>query len=199
MQVPTKSTTFKEEIKRSQFITYLEPVQSKVEAMDFLELLKIEYADARHHCWAYIIGEPSCTSEVGMSDDGEPHGTAGRPMLSTLQNRNVGDVIVVCVRYFGGTKLGTGGLVRAYTNGVLEVLDQCGLEEKIEKCQFKLAVPFSMESALRRFFSDSSVRVVDVCYVNKVNFDIEVPCSDLEDTQRALVDLTHGQVIFFHS
>ena len=195
MKIPTRSTFLKEEIKKSQFITYLEPVVSKAEAMDFLGLLKLEYPDARHHCWAYIIGEPSCTSEVGMSDDGEPHGTAGRPMLSTLQNRDVGDVMVVCVRYFGGTKLGTGGLVRAYTNGVLNVLDRCGLEEKVEKFQFQVSVPFSMESALRRYFSGSVV-ILDVQYGNNVRFGLEIPLCDFDSMRSEIVNMTNGQSIF---
>ena len=196
MQIPIRSTYLKEEIKKSQFITYLEPVLSKAEAMDFLGLLKLEYPDARHHCWAYIIGEPSCTSDMGMSDDGEPHGTAGRPMLATLQNRDVGDVMVVCVRYFGGTKLGTGGLVRAYTNGVLSVLDTCGLEEKIEKVEFYVSVPFSMESVLRRYFSASTVVILNVQYASNVKFNLELPLQDLESTKLRIVDMTNGQSIF---
>jgi len=196
MQIPTTSVCCKEEIKKSQFITYLEPVSSKAEAMDFLGLLKLEYPDARHHCWAYVIGDPNCTSDVGMSDDGEPHGTAGRPMLSTLQNREVGDVMVVCVRYFGGTKLGTGGLVRAYTNGVLAVLDQCGLEEKVEKVKFQVSVPFSMESALRRYFSESPAVILEVKYGNNVTFNLELPLVNLESTQSEIVNMTNGQSIF---
>ena len=196
MQIPTSSVCFKEEIKKSQFITYLEPVLCKAEAMEFLGLLKLEYPDARHHCWAYIIGDPSCTSDVGMSDDGEPHGTAGRPMLSTLQNRDIGDVMVVCVRYFGGTKLGTGGLVRAYTNGVLGALNACGLEEKVEKTQFQVSVPFSMESALRRYCSESTAIILDVKYGNNVKFNLELPKCNFDTTRVEIINMTNGQSIF---
>ena len=196
MKIPTKPVCFKEEIKKSQFITYLEPVAHKSEAMDFLAFLKTEYPDARHHCWAFIIGDPNCTTNVGMSDDGEPHGTAGRPMLSVLQNREIGDVMIVCVRYFGGTKLGTGGLVRAYTAGVLGSLELCELVEKVELTEFELAVPFSMESALRRYFNSIEIQIMDTIYSNNVLFRLEIAASELEKVKNEIRNHTNGQVIF---
>lgn len=192
---PTNDVSFEEVIKKSRFITYLSHVESKDEALAFLADLKELYPDARHHCWAYVIGDPSCTATVGMSDDGEPHGTAGRPMLGVLQSKNVGDVMVVCVRYFGGTKLGTGGLVRAYSTGVIEALELAKLTEKIPLCEILVRCPFSMESFMRRFVIEHELKVVDVEYSNNVCFRLEFASSKLDDIKSRVIDMSNGQAV----
>lgn len=101
-------------LKKSEFIAYAYPVTSRGQAMFHVEQLREQYPDARHFCWAYIIGDPDNTTSAGFDDDGEPSGTAGRPILNVLQHKSIGNVIVIVVRYFGGIKLGAGGLTRAY-------------------------------------------------------------------------------------
>lgn len=193
--IPTDTVVFEEEIKHSRFITYLSPAKNKAEAMEFINLIKEEYPDARHHCWAYIAGDPDCTTKVGMTDDGEPHGTAGRPMLGVLKNKNIGEAVTISVRYFGGTKLGTGGLVRAYSGGVLGAVEESELIEKIPLAQILVSVPFSMESHIRRFIAEKNLKILNVEYVNNVRFSLEFPLTELEAVKAELIDTTNGQAI----
>ena len=120
--VPAAVHRVEQEISRSRFITTVARASTIDEATDFIRRVGAEFADATHNCWAYVIGPPGDTARIGMSDAGEPHGTAGRPMLSALLYSGVGDVVAVVTRYYGGTKLGTGGLVRAYGGGVQQAL-----------------------------------------------------------------------------
>jgi len=115
---------FEEEIKRSRFITTLARADNRERALALVEAVRNEFPDARHHCWAYAAGRPGDTAQVGQSDDGEPHGTAGRPMLNQLLYGGVGEVAAVTTRYFGGIKLGANGLVGAYSRSVAEALDR---------------------------------------------------------------------------
>ncbi len=116
--VPAAPVEVEELIKRSRFLTVIERVQSGAEARALQARLKAEHPEASHHCLAFVAGPPGCTREIGASDDGEPAGSAGRPMLNVLLGSDVGQLAAVCVRYYGGTKLGVGGLVRAYAGGV---------------------------------------------------------------------------------
>lgn len=116
--------------KKSRFIAHVQATHTEEEAVAFIEAEKKRYWDARHHCYAYIIGEQGET--VRYSDDGEPSGTAGRPMLDIITGQGIHDVLVVVTRYFGGTLLGTGGLVRAYSAAVKEGLANCTI---LEKCR----------------------------------------------------------------
>ena len=122
-RVPTRLHRVEQELQRSRFITTLAPAPTVEEAKSFISRVREEFPDANHNCWAYVVGPPGSTGMAGLSDDGEPHGTAGRPMLTALLHGNVGDVAVVVTRYFGGTLLGKGGLVRAYTGCVQQGLE----------------------------------------------------------------------------
>ncbi|MGL4853631.1 MAG: IMPACT family protein, partial [Lentisphaeria bacterium] len=170
-----------------------EPIKSKNEALEFIDLIKLMHPTARHHCWAYIIGNPNNTSEIGMTDDGEPHGTAGRPMLGVLQNNNVGDVAVVVVRYFGGTLLGTGGLVRAYSNGVIGALEKTKLVQKITQIKIQVSLAFALESAFRRFLQQQNVAIEQVTYSQQVIFTLIFPLDQLSRVKDEIIDFTHGQ------
>ena len=110
--IPAGEIRVEEEIKHSRFITSLAPAQSAEAARAFIERVRAEFPDATHNCWAYAAGPPGSTLHTGMSDDGEPGGNAGRPMLTVLRNSGAGDVAAVVTRYFGGVKLGRGGLAR---------------------------------------------------------------------------------------
>ena len=128
--VITKPLSFSEEIKKSRFITYLAPVDSKQAALAYLQEIKTLHKEARHHCWAYVAASPKDSVLMGCSDDGEPKGTAGKPMMALLQGCQIGEIMAVVVRYSGGIKLGTGGLVRAYSNGIQQLLPQVEIREK---------------------------------------------------------------------
>lgn len=110
------------EIKKSRFIARVAPVSSRDEVKAWLEQARNDHPDARHICWAYQIGRPGAAAEAAMNDDGEPSGTAGKPILSVIQHKDLGDVLVMVIRYFGGIKLGAGGLVRAYAGATEAVL-----------------------------------------------------------------------------
>ena len=117
-------------IKRSRFICTAAHVTSPEEAKAFIDQIREEFSDARHNCWAFAAGAPGATAQVGMSDDGEPHGTAGRPMLTVLLHCGVGEIAVVVTRYFGGILLGTGGLIRAYQGTVKFALETLPTAER---------------------------------------------------------------------
>ena len=121
--IPKSAVVFEEEIKKSRFITYLQHTEGLEQAKAFWAEIKSQHPNARHHCWAAVAGKPTDSQQLGFSDDGEPAGTAGKPMLSALQGSQVGEISAVVVRYYGGILLGTGGLVRAYGNGVQQVPD----------------------------------------------------------------------------
>ncbi|NOQ41074.1 MAG: YigZ family protein, partial [Desulfuromusa sp.] len=111
--IPAEPLRCETEVKHSRFIASIEATDSTEAALNFISRIKQEFPDASHNCWAYLIGPPGSTDRIGLSDDGEPHGVAGKPMLTTIQHSGIGDIAVVVTRYFGGTKLGKGGMVKA--------------------------------------------------------------------------------------
>ena len=111
------------EFKKSQFLGFGYPIDSREQLMFHVEQLRNQYPDARHVCYGYIIGDPHNTTSAGFDDDGEPGGTAGKPILNVLQHKGIGNCVVIVVRYFGGIKLGAGGLTRAYSSTAQAVVD----------------------------------------------------------------------------
>ena len=136
--IPKSAVVFEEEIKKSRFITYLQHTEGLEQAKAFWAEIKAQHPNARHHCWAAVAGKPMDSQQLGFSDDGEPAGTAGKPMLSALQGSQVGEISAVVVRYYGGILLGTGGLVRAYGNGVQQALKLLETERKVERQLFQV-------------------------------------------------------------
>lgn len=137
------------EIRKSRFLACALPVADRESALQAVATLRARCPDARHHCWAYLLGNPAGSASAGMDDDGEPAGTAGRPILNVLQHRNVGDTLIVVVRWFGGIKLGAGGLMRAYSQAAQTVLDQAELVERVPMQRLRIVLPFADEHALR--------------------------------------------------
>ncbi len=119
-------------IERSRFVCTVSRAESPDAAHAFIKEMQGEFANATHNCWAFVAGPPGSTARIGMSDDGEPHGTAGRPMLTVLMHSGVGEIAAVVTRYYGGTKLGTGGLVRAYSAAVQEALARLERRERVD-------------------------------------------------------------------
>jgi len=128
-------------------------VESPLEAQEFLREMNDEFPDATHNCWAYLIGAPGSTDRIGMSDAGEPHGTAGRPMLTVLQHSGVGDIAAVVTRYYGGTNLGTGGLVKAYGGTVQLALATMSRAQRIEFAGLTVVVGYESISAVRQLLA----------------------------------------------
>ena len=127
--IPAQTVRVQQEIKRSRFIATVGRATNRKMAMGFIAGVRADYPDANHHGWAFVAGSPHGAPEIGTGDDGEPQGTAGRPMLRVLQYRRIGEIVAVVSRYFGGIKLGTGGLVRAYSGSVQLALEELPLVE----------------------------------------------------------------------
>jgi len=184
-----------EEILRSRFITTAAYAPSVEDARLFIEEMRAEFADASHNCWAYVVGPPGATGQNGMSDDGEPHGTAGRPMLTVLRHSGVGDIVVVVTRYFGGTLLGKGGLVRAYSGGVQLALAELPTVEKVEKRRLSLLFDYSAVTAVQRILPDYETEILDQNYGVDVSYQVQMPIEQVERFRRDLADLTNGQAV----
>jgi len=186
---------FQEEIKKSRFLTFISPAKGKDAAMAFLAEIKVLHKDARHHCWAYIGGSPKDSVNMGCSDDGEPKGTAGKPMLAVLQGTQVGEMVAVVVRYSGGIKLGTGGLVRAYSNGLQQLCSTMPTTEKRFYQQFQLQCDYAQMATLEHLLSLISGRIIHVDYQQSVVALIEVDSEEIPLFKEKLQSLMQGQVI----
>ena len=162
------------EIKKSQFLAFAYPITSKDDIMFHVKHLKERYPDARHHCLAYIIGDPHNATHAGFDDDGEPNGTAGRPILNVLQHQGVGNVLVVVVRYFGGIKLGVGGLTRAYSTATQQVVDVMTLAPFIPKSVLNVATAFADEAYIRHLVGQYAGEILDSQYSDKVLLQIQL-------------------------
>lgn len=180
------------EIKRSRFLTFIGRVTDEVEAREFIAQVKRQYPDARHHCSAFIFEVPDANPVERSSDDGEPAGTAGSPMLEVLRGSGLSDICAVVVRYFGGIKLGTGGLVRAYTDAVATTLPQVPAvtRKKLELWQVKLqhGEAGKIEAELRA----AGYPIIDVAYESQVKLSVAVEPGTAEQLHTFLAAVTHG-------
>jgi len=192
--IPAGSVAVEQVTRRSRFIAHVGHAGDRTAAESFIQGVRERYPDATHHCYAFIAGQPGNTGHVGMSDDREPHGTAGKPMMNVLHHSGIGEVVAVVVRYFGGTKLGTGGLARAYSGVVQLALEQLDLTEKVDVVQVRLQLPFACEDAVRRHLETCGLPVADVAYGQNVAVSLAVPAQLTSDLQRRLADITNGQV-----
>lgn len=183
------------EAKRSKFIGIIRPVSSVSEADDILRGEKKKYHDAKHHCSAYIIrGENEAPDIVHSSDDGEPSGTAGAPILEVLSGAGLKDVVLVVTRYFGGTLLGTGGLVRAYTDAAKAALENATVSEMILMQQFTVTFDYSFTGSIDHFISSSDVSKLGSEYTDKVEYMLAVPESSFEEIRQQLTDMTNSHI-----
>ncbi|WP_443825924.1 YigZ family protein, partial [Desulfovibrio sp.] len=146
-------------IRRSRFLTHCAHTPGMEAARAFVEQIRTKHADATHNCWAFVAGAPGHSGQVGFSDDGEPHGTAGRPMLQVLLHCGVGEITMVVTRWFGGVKLGTGGLVRAYQDSVRENLATLPLAEKVPTVELDVQLDYAHLDRLHRLLPTFEARV----------------------------------------
>jgi uncharacterized YigZ family protein len=191
--IPARVHRVEETIQRSRFITTVAHAPGADAAHHFLVGIRETFPDATHHCWAFVAGPPGSTTSVGMSDDGEPHGTAGRPMLTALLHSGVGEIVAVCARYFGGTKLGTGGLGRAYAGGVRLALETLPLEDRIDRALLEVEVAYSQVDGVQRLLDELDALLEAENYGATVRYRVAVPETGLAHFERALADLTRGE------
>lgn len=185
-QTLKKPVTARLEIKKSVFIAYAYPVISREQAMFHVEQLREQYTDARHWCWAYIIGDPDNTTSAGFDDDGEPSGTAGRPILNVLQHKSIGNIIIVVVRYFGGIKLGAGGLTRAYAGSAQAAVDQMILLPFVPMTQVQILADFATEAQCRYVVENLNGSIDKVAYSKQVTLTVTIAEEYIENLKDRL-------------
>ncbi|TVP74566.1 MAG: YigZ family protein [Gemmatimonadales bacterium] len=190
--VPKGRHRVSESIRRSRFVTTVGPAPDEEVARAFIEEVRDEFSDATHNCWAFVAGPPGSTARVGMSDDGEPHQTAGRPMLNALLHSGVGEVVAVVTRYYGGVKLGRGGLGRAYSGGVQLALASLPLVERVDRVPVRIRLGYDAVDAVLRLLEEHGVERVSDDWGRRVTLELAVPCDDLERVVREVRDCTAG-------
>jgi uncharacterized YigZ family protein len=193
--IPAARTRVSEEINRSRFITTADHAPTVAAAQAFIQEMSAEFSDASHNCWAYLVGPPGSTAHIGLSDDGEPSGTAGRPMSAVVQGSGLGDIVVVVTRYFGGIKLGTGGLVRAYAGGVKAVLATLPRTEKVERTTILVELPYPFFVPLQRVLPDYEAELISQNFAAVVAVEVRLPIEHAAPFQAHVIDLTHGQAV----
>ncbi|WP_337242124.1 IMPACT family protein [Proteus faecis] len=192
--IPAETVEFSEEIKKSRFITFIAHTEGIDAAKTYIQSIKEQFPDARHHCWAFVAGRPDDSQQLGFSDDGEPTGTAGKPILAPLLGSGMGEVTAVVVRYFGGIKLGTGGLVRAYGSGVQQALKLLPTKTKVPQLRFSVACEYSLVSLLEQVVEQYHGQVLSSEYTDKVTFILSLPAVHSGEVEVKLRDISRGNM-----
>ncbi len=199
METPDNYQTIKNsaeteiKIKASKFIGRVFSCQSADEALSILGNIRKKYYDATHHCFAYRVG---LGKEIifRYSDDGEPSGTAGKPIYDRLEGQDLTNLILIVTRYYGGTKLGTGGLTHAYSDTAKQVLDEAGILEKFITEQIPMVLQFTDYSAVERMIVQIGGKIVDSDFSDIVKLTVEIRLSLIEKLKSSLIDLTSGRI-----
>ena len=177
--------------KKSTFITHLIRVTSEEEAREFIQKMKKKHYDATHVCSCYVVGDNNEITRA--NDDGEPSGTAGAPMLDVLVKNEIKNVCATVIRYFGGTKLGTGGLVRAYGGGVINALKNASLVERKDALEIRLELDYSLNGKIEYEIEKTNFIVNNLEYTDKIIYTIYVMEEDYDSFQSWIANLTNGQ------
>lgn len=177
--------------KKSRFIATLAPVHSEEEAVAFIDSIKKKYWDARHNCSAFVLGERAQVTRC--SDDGEPSGTAGKPMLEVLLGAGVRNAAVVVTRYFGGTLLGTGGLVRAYTQAVQAGLENCSVARMQYGCELGIRTDYNGIGKIQYLLGQRGLEIKSSEYTDIVTLKLEVPFEECGALCKELTEATAGR------
>ncbi len=179
-------------INKSRFISYAIPIESEEDALEFIEEIKKKNRDATHNVYAYVVGETSNIQR--FSDDGEPSGTAGIPALEVIKKEDLRNVAVVVTRYFGGTKLGAGGLIRAYTRGCKIGLEASTIVDMVPHMKLKTSIDYTAYGKIENYLINSEYIIDDTIYDENVNIYLYVKINDLELFNKDMMDLTSGDV-----
>ena len=191
--VPADVAEKEYEVKKSRFIARVGPASTREEALAYVATAKRDFPDARHHCWAYLLGDPNTPSSAAMNDDGEPSGTAGKPILNVLQHKGIGDIVMVVSRYFGGVKLGAGGLVRAYSGATQQTIEQLTIEQRIARDNHRIECDFKHEQYLRMWLEQHNGLIERCDYAQGAILDIALPASELGELDKLLASLSNSQ------
>lgn len=192
--IPKSETIFEEEIKKSRFITYLCHTDGMEQAKAFWAKIKAQHPHARHHCWACVAGTPKDSQQYGFSDDGEPSGTAGKPMLNYLLGSGLGEVSAVVVRYYGGILLGTGGLVKAYGNGVQQALLQLETTRKVLRQNYRLQCDYEQFHSVQNLVEKYDIALVDQQFGEKIELVLGINPSQFDAISQELTQRFAGKL-----
>ena len=187
-----KNTTYEQTIKKSRFICSIARVSSEEEAQQFITSIQAANKKATHNCFAYMIGDNDRIQRE--SDNGEPSGTAGIPILESLKLAKIHNVVAVVTRYFGGLKLGAGGLIRAYSNTTTEAIHQAGLVQRIKQAILKITVTYALHDPLLYYLKENNLEVAGEEYGVNVETSIYVNETDLEDVKEKLINRFNDQL-----
>lgn len=187
-----KNGTHEIEIKKSRFICHLFRVTTEDEARAHIEAVRKEHWNANHNCTAWIIGEQQANQR--SSDDGEPSGTAGMPMLEVLRRRELTDTLAIVTRYFGGVMLGAGGLIRAYGGSVTDALDAIGVVERMPLAVVQMVADYETAGRVENAIRARELNLVDVGYDAEVTFELVMPPNEFEEFGTWLQELTNGEI-----
>ncbi|WP_305815950.1 YigZ family protein [Photobacterium leiognathi] len=193
--VPTADVIFEEEIKKSRFITYLAHTPTIETAKQFVQQIKERHHDARHNCWAFVAGRPTDSMKWGFSDDGEPSGTAGKPILAQLTGSGVGEITAVVTRYYGGIRLGTGGLVKAYGGGVQQALTRLETKQKVITSELELSCEYNQVSLVESLLSEYNGTQLHADYGNQVTMQIELDSRIVDEFCAKLTNRSGGRIV----
>ena len=191
--IPAKQNRVETSFSNSRFIASAAPAFSVESAKDFVAAIRAEFHDASHNVPAYLIGH-GATNTAHCSDDGEPSGTAGRPILAVLQGSHLGDIAVVVTRYFGGTKLGTGGLVRAYSNAAKEVIKALPRARKVATHSVLIVLPYSLYEQSRIMITDHQGVTLEENFGAEVTMSIRFPVDSFSAFQDDITNLSRGAI-----
>jgi uncharacterized YigZ family protein len=191
--IPAGPHRVEQVVERSRFIATVAQVSTPEAARSFIESIRADFPDASHNCWAYIAGPAGSSAYSGMSDAGEPHGTAGRPMLDVLLHSGIGEIAAVVTRYFGGVKLGKGGLVRAYGGAVQHALATLPTVLRVQRVELTITVGYSDIDAARRTLEESGAELLDERYDEAVHYIAAVPVAQADNLALLLADRTAGR------
>ena len=187
----TTSDSFEE--KKSEFIGYIKRVTTEEEAKEFVTEIKSKHKDARHNCWAYIIGQNKNIQRY--SDDGEPQGTAGIPILEVIKKNDLTDCVVVVTRYFGGILLGASGLTRAYTKGAVIAISAAGTVEKVLGLRVSIDVDYDLYGKIQYICGENNWHIEDTEFTDKVKIYILAEKDKAEDIKSKIIESTNGKAI----
>ena len=193
--IPKSEAIFEEEIKKSRFITYLRHTEGMEQSKAFLAEIKALHPSAGHWCWATVAGMPTDSQQYGFSDDGEPSGTAGKPMLSYLLGSGLGEITAVVVRYYGGILLGTGGLVKAYGNGVQQALLKLETARKVLRENYRLQCEYEQFNTISHLLQDWDIEILDQQFSEKIVLRWAVNPAQVEQIQDSLTQRFAGRLV----
>ncbi len=184
---------FETVIRKSRFIAITGPAADTQAVRAFVRNVSAEFNDARHICYAHITGSPDAGTRAS-SDDGEPHGMAGKPMLNVLQHSGIGDIIAVVARYFGGVKLGAGGLSRAYGGSVAQTIKLLPVATPVTSGEISICAPFALENDVRHLLNQYQATQIEASYANSWQITCRIAIGEIDSLQTALATLGRGKI-----